>query len=94
MTQAQPSYMTKFRIFWEAMDAVMVRRGLKPLDYETARRWFEAELPPEDAADVIAAAHRATPHRGASPLNAALRNASPHISTRHCAPQRNVTFDD
>ena len=43
-----PSTMTRFRLWWEAMDAVMVRRGLKPLDYEQARRWFECEIDPED----------------------------------------------
>ena len=49
MTQAQPhTYMRALYAWWEATDAVQARHGLPPLDYETARRWFEAEVEPDD----------------------------------------------
>ena len=57
MTYAHPpSTMTRFRIFWEALDAVMVRRGLKPLDYEQAREWFDIGLEPDEVLPTIARA--------------------------------------
>ena len=57
MTYAHPpSTMTRFRIFWEALDAVMVRRGLKPLDYEQAREWFDIGLEPDEVLTTIARA--------------------------------------
>ena len=56
MMQDAPSTMTRFRIFWEALDAVMVRRGLKPLDYEQAREWFDIGLEPDDVLTTIARA--------------------------------------
>ena len=42
-----PSTMTRFRLFWEAMDAVQAKRGLPPLGYEAARNLFECEIEPE-----------------------------------------------
>lgn len=54
MTQAHPlTTMTRFRLFWEAADAVRVRRNLPPLDYEQARRWFDCEVEPDDVPAVL-----------------------------------------
>ena len=48
MTQTKPqTFMRKFYLWWTVMDAVMVRRGLVPLDYEVARELFECEIEPE-----------------------------------------------
>ena len=56
MTQAQPpSRMTRFRLFWEALDAVMARRGLPRPSFEAARDWFEAEVEPEAVGDLLEA---------------------------------------
>ena len=49
MTQDHPpSYMTRVRLFWEAADAFLKRRGRSPLSYEQARLLFDAEVEPED----------------------------------------------
>ena len=53
MTQAPPSRQTRLRIFWEAADAVMARRGLPPLSFEAAVDWFESELEPEAVGDLL-----------------------------------------
>ena len=50
-----PSRLTRFRIFWEALDAVMEKRGLPPLSFEAARDWFEAEVEPEAVGDLLEA---------------------------------------
>ena len=55
----QPSAMTRFRLWWEAMDAVLVARGLATLDYEEARLLFDCELEPEDVPAVLALATEA-----------------------------------
>ena len=75
MTQAQPhTYMRALYAWWEATDAVQARHGLPPLDYETARRWFESEIEPEDVATCIAAPLRSAPPRIAPPRPATQRN--------------------
>ena len=58
MTQQPLSRMTRFRLFWEALDAVMTRRGLPPPSFEAARDWFECELHPEDVGDLLEAQTR------------------------------------
>jgi hypothetical protein len=55
MTQEPNSRMTRFRIFWEAADAVMAKRGLPPLSFEAARDWFESELEPEAVGELLEA---------------------------------------
>jgi hypothetical protein len=55
MPQNSPSRMTRFRLFWEAADAVLARRGLPPLTFEAARDWFECELEPEAVGDLLEA---------------------------------------
>ena len=50
------SSMTRFRIFWDAADAALARRGLPLLDYEQARQWFDLEYEPADIAEAIALA--------------------------------------
>jgi hypothetical protein len=56
MTKQQPySRMTRFRLFWEALTAVMARRGLPPPSFEAARDWFESELEPEAVGDLLEA---------------------------------------
>ena len=42
--------MTRFRLWWEAMDAVLIKRGQKPLSYEEARLLHDCELEPGDVA--------------------------------------------
>ena len=57
MQTAQPhTYMRRLYLWWEASDAVQARHGLPPLTYEQARRWFEAEVEPEDVPDAIVCA--------------------------------------
>ena len=57
MTQINPqTFMRKFYLWWEAVDAMRKWQRLPPLGYEVARRWFEAECAPEDVPEVIAAA--------------------------------------
>ena len=70
MTQAQPSYMTKFRIFWEAADAVQAKRGEPPLGYEEARTWFDCEI---DLADVPAVLGIHDRKEGGAPVTHPLR---------------------
>ena len=54
MMQTNPqTFMRRFYLWWEAADAVQARSGLPPLDYETARRWFEAEVEPDEVPDAI-----------------------------------------
>jgi hypothetical protein len=56
MTTQQPlSRMTRFRLFWEAADAVLKRRGLPPLTFEAARDWFECELEQEAVGELLEA---------------------------------------
>jgi hypothetical protein len=55
MSQAQPSRLTRFRLFWEALTAVMAQRGLPPPSFEAARDWFESELEPEAVGDLLEA---------------------------------------
>jgi hypothetical protein len=55
MTQEPNSRMTRFRLFWEALDAVMKKRGLRPPSFEAARDWFESELEPEAVGDLLEA---------------------------------------
>jgi hypothetical protein len=43
----QRSAMTKFRLFWEAADAVLARRGKPRLTYDQATAWFDSEVTPE-----------------------------------------------
>jgi hypothetical protein len=70
--------MTRFRIWWEAMDAVLERRGEPPLSFEEAQRWFYCEIEPEDVPTFPSAAvHHAAPRRAAAPRNAAQRNDPP-----------------
>jgi hypothetical protein len=54
-TKQSPSRLTRFRIFWEALDAVMTRRGLPRPSFEAARDWFEAEVEPEAVGDLLEA---------------------------------------
>jgi hypothetical protein len=54
MTTKQPSSaMTKFRLFWEAADAVLARRGKPPLTYFQARDWFDCEIDPELLGELV-----------------------------------------
>jgi hypothetical protein len=60
MTQAHPpTYMTRFRLWWEALDAVIAGLGLPPLDYERARVLFDLEIEPEDVPAVLTPAEAA-----------------------------------
>jgi hypothetical protein len=54
-TKQPPSRMTRFRIFWEAADAVLAKHGLPPLTFEAARDWFESELEPEAVGELLEA---------------------------------------
>jgi hypothetical protein len=65
MTPKQPaSRLTRFRLFWEALDAVMARRGLPRPSFEAARDWFEAEVEPEAVGDLLEA-HAVVPSSSA-----------------------------
>jgi hypothetical protein len=55
-TQAQPSTLTRFRLWWEAMDAALVAHGQPPLDYGEARMLFDCDIEPEDVPEVLRAA--------------------------------------
>jgi hypothetical protein len=55
MKQEPRSRLTRFRLFWEALDAVMTRRGLPRPSFEAARDWFEAEVEPEAVGDLLEA---------------------------------------
>ena len=49
MPQTNPqTFMRRFYLWWEAVDALRKWQRLPPLGYEVARRWFEAECEPED----------------------------------------------
>jgi hypothetical protein len=61
MPQNSPSRLTLFRLFWEAADAALKRRGLPPLAFEAAHDWFECEVEPEDVADIMIVAHSVVP---------------------------------
>ena len=45
-----PSTMTRFRLWWESLDAVLAAFGQKPLSYEEARLLHDCELEPNDVA--------------------------------------------
>ena len=54
MAQIQPeTFMRKFYVWWEAVDAMRKWQRLPPLGYEVARRWFECECEPEDVPEAI-----------------------------------------
>jgi hypothetical protein len=55
MTKQPYSRLTALRLFWEAADAVMAKRGLPPLSFEAAVDWFESELEPEAVGELLEA---------------------------------------
>jgi hypothetical protein len=48
-----PSYMTRFRRWWEETDLLLAARGHKFLNYDAARALFETDLEPEQAAQFM-----------------------------------------
>jgi hypothetical protein len=48
-----PSTMTRFRLWWDAVDAALAARGEPPLAYEDARSMFDCELELDDVPDAI-----------------------------------------
>ena len=56
MNQAQPSSrLTRFRIFWEALDSRAEAARPAAPQFEAARDWFECELEPEAVGEMLEA---------------------------------------